>query len=141
MPGPADQKAEQTMASRRAPTAPLDAAPADAPAHTPARARVLLPALLLPALLLPLGGAGAQMLCSKPLQPLCSTTAQSFADETEKQRCLGDADRYLEELGEYRACLQEAMDSVAQSVERAEAFRKCLEESGEACSLEADSNL
>lgn len=143
MPDPADQKAEQTMASRRASIAPLRGVNACAPAQArlPMVALLLLAALLLPALLFPTGGASAQMLCSKPLQPLCSTDGQDFADETAKQRCVSDADRYLEELGEYRACLQEAMDSAGQSLERAEAFRTCLEEGGEACALEADSNL
>lgn len=91
--------------------------------------------------LLPAVEPAAQTLCNKPLQPLCSTDMQDFTDESERQRCVGDVNTFLEDLGNYRACLEGSMKSAEEALQSAERFRSCLEEGRDDCRLEADSKL
>lgn len=99
-----------------------------------------MPAVLALALL-PAGGVQAQMLCSKPLQPLCSTDLQDFANPTERTRCVTDTEKYLEELRAYRACLKDAIATTEESLKKAEAFKSCLADDGENCGIEEDNSL
>ena len=115
----------------------------DAGARAEARARAgtggVLAALAVGIPLLAAAPVDAQMLCSEPLKPLCSTAVQSFTDATEKERCVADTDKYLEELDAYRGCLSDALAEAEQARERAEDFRTCLQESdGNDCGLDTD---
>lgn len=89
----------------------------------------------------PPAAAQSPMLCSKPLQPLCSTDVQEFADESEKQRCLVDMDGYLEELRAYQDCLEQATEGAAQALEQARGFKSCLEDGRDDCGLDNDESL
>lgn len=91
--------------------------------------------------LLPSGAADAQMLCSKPLQPLCSTEIQDFEDPAEKERCVTDTDSYLEELRDYQTCLQNAVEKAQQALSKAESFKGCLDSGRNDCGLEEDDGL
>lgn len=106
--------------------------------------RTLVTAVALVAALtafVPGGRLAAQTLCNKPLQPLCSTDVQNFADDTERLRCVGDTERFLEELRNYRDCLKGTLESAEEALKAGEAFGKCLEEGRDDCGLEADSKL
>lgn len=114
------------------------------PRRFPLNARLRAAALCaapLVALAGPPAAAQSPMLCSKPLQPLCSTDVQDFADEAEKQRCLVDMDGYLEELRAYRDCLEQAMEGAAEALGQAEGFKGCLEQGREDCGLDNDDKL
>ncbi|SME92905.1 hypothetical protein SAMN06265365_101543 [Tistlia consotensis] len=98
-------------------------------------------AAMIPSLLLPLAPAAAQMLCSKPLQPLCSTDLQNVTDATERDRCVSDTDKYLDELRSYRDCLQTALEKADESLKRGEGFKSCLDSGRKDCSLKNDGDL
>lgn len=80
----------------------------------------------------------AQMLCSKPLQPLCSLQGQQFADVVAKTRCEEDVRNYAAELEAFRGCLRDSAADAEREVEKARRFLGCLEDSGDDCTLEAD---
>lgn len=93
-------------------------------------------------IVLPPATAGAQMLCSKPLAPLCSTTdMKDVADATGLERCASDTQKYLNELGDYRQCLQTALKKAEANAKAAEDFKKCLDAGRKDCKLEGDDGL
>ncbi|MEX0758411.1 MAG: hypothetical protein WD100_02420 [Tistlia sp.] len=82
----------------------------------------------------------AQLLCNKPLQPLCSMEGQQFADdEMARTRCRDDVRTYIAELDTFETCLTKAATEAEEAREDARRFLSCLEsEDIGNCSLEAD---
>lgn len=78
----------------------------------------------------------AQTLCSKPVQPLCTTDMQATDTGPERLRCLEDTARYSEGLNDYRDCLNEALAAAERLVEDTKQFRDCLQDNGENCVIE-----
>lgn len=93
-----------------------------------------LVALLLPAMT---GVAAAQMLCSKPLQPLCSMESQGFGDAVARSQCREDVRGYRAELREFRRCLAEAAERAERELAEAGRFLDCIDRDDGACALEA----
>lgn len=113
--------------------------------HHTAFHRALFAAPALAALLFvaaPHGDLGAQMLCSRPVAPICATTIPatepSAATDASvaRQRCIEDATTYREKLGEYRACLDAAAKTAEHDLEAADALLKCLQDGGSDCRID-----
>lgn len=79
----------------------------------------------------------AQTLCSRPVQPLCTTDIQAVDSGPERLRCLDDIARYLAGLEEYRDCLGSAVEQSEAMLAAASRFRSCLREDGDSCVIEA----
>ncbi len=103
------------------------------PAAFQALAALALVCLLVPAFV---GSVQGQMLCSKPLQPLCSLEGQAFADSVARSQCRDDIRSYLADLREFRRCLSEAADRAQREVAEADRYLRCLENGADRCSLE-----
>lgn len=80
--------------------------------------------------------ASAQTLCSKPVQPLCTTDMQATDTGPDRLRCLEDTARYLDGLNDYRDCLDASLANAESMVEATKRFRACLRDDGENCLIE-----
>jgi len=81
--------------------------------------------------------ATAQDLCSKPIQPICSTDLQTTGTDAERLRCTEDARRYEETMIEYRDCLKNALDGAEADLRKAQGLMSCLKEGGDNCEMQA----
>lgn len=89
----------------------------------------LAPAALAVLLLLSTGPVSAQIMCSRPVSPICATDVVSTTDTADgaaRQRCIEDASRFAEGLGEYRRCIAAAVAEAEADLKAAEDFLACL---------------
>mgnify|MGYP000185683588 CR=1 FL=1 len=80
--------------------------------------------------------ASAQTMCSKPVQPLCTTDLQAVDTGPERLRCLEDTARYSDGLGDYRDCLDTTLARAEAMIEVLSQFRDCLRADRENCRVE-----
>lgn len=80
--------------------------------------------------------AQAQELCSKPIQPICSTDMLTTTEEAERLRCRDDARRYEDAMTEYRNCLNAALKEAEEALQKAQNLSACLEAGQDKCSID-----
>lgn len=83
-------------------------------------------------------GPAAQTLCSRPVQPLCSTDIQAADTGPERLRCREDVARYIDNLEDYGRCLEGAVDDADGELAAAREFRACLIAEDQGCSIDTD---
>jgi hypothetical protein len=89
----------------------------------------LAPAALAALLLLSTGPVSAQIMCSRPVSPICATDVVSTndtADGAARQRCIEDTSRFVDGLDEYRRCIADAVAGAETDLKAAEDFLACL---------------
>ncbi len=82
--------------------------------------------------------AQAQELCSKPIQPICSTDMLTTTEEAERLRCRDDARRYEDAMTEYRNCLNAALKEADEALQKAQSLSACLEAGQEKCAIDVE---
>ncbi|MFN4087638.1 MAG: hypothetical protein ACK4QW_01170 [Alphaproteobacteria bacterium] len=87
--------------------------------------------------------AQALEMCSRPIQPLCSTdmqpaTTDLAVTEAERMRCIEDVKRYHEQMMEYRDCVMATVAEAEKSAEIAESMLRCMEERRQDCARDAE---
>lgn len=85
--------------------------------------------------------ASAQVLCSKPIQPLCSMGSQVSPDASVMAQCRDDVRDYKSEFRAFRDCLEAAVENAEREIAKADEFLTCLDEKSDGCKLDADSGL